>query len=236
MVSKKINKIKIYHDGPTLSEIRGPVNKLISGYTFNPTLFKQIGIKNYLKGCKKILKITTPLDTSLEVIADDEKSMIEQAILLSRLGSNVSVKVPIIFTNGKTTKKVIKNLVNKKIKLNVTAIFSLEQVKEIIPIVKNTKTILSIFMGRVYDTGTDGDILSKKISDYVKKNSKCKLLWASTRMSYDAIRAQNNKFDIITMNTNTIEKIKNFDKPLNKASIETVKNFYIDAKKSKYKL
>jgi len=230
------NKIKIYHDGPSLKEIRRPINKLIKGYTFNPTLFRQIGIKDYLGGCKKIIKLTAPMDTSLEVIADDTKNMINQGILLSKISKNVSVKVPIIFTNGRSTKKVIAELINKKINLNITAIFTLKQIKEIMPIVKNTQTILSIFMGRIYDTGTDGDILSKKISDYVRKNSKCRLLWASTRMSYDVIRAQKSKFDIITMGTDTIKKIKNFNKPLKKASIDTVKNFYIDAKKSKYKI
>tara|TARA_Y100000389_G_scaffold203530_1_gene252204 strand:- start:604 stop:1326 length:723 start_codon:yes stop_codon:yes gene_type:complete len=229
-------KIKIYHDGPTLKEIKNPINKMISGYTFNPTLFRQIGIKNYLYGCKKILKITSPKDTSLEVIADDSKKMIDQGILLSKLSTNVSVKVPIIFTNGKSTKEVIKELVKRKIRLNITAIFSLKQIKEIMPIIKNTDTILSIFMGRIYDTGTNGDILSKKMSKYVKKNSKCKLLWASTRMSYDIIRAQENNFDIITMGTDAIKKIKNFNKTLNKASIDTVVNFYLDAKKSKYKI
>ena len=231
-----VNKIKIYHDGPTLKEIKNPISKLIKGYTFNPTLFRQIGIKNYLDGCKKIIKLTAPMDTSLEVIADDVKNMINQGILLSKISKNVSVKVPIIFTNGKSTKKVIAELINKKIKLNITAIFTLKQIKEIMPIVKNTQTILSVFMGRIYDTGTDGDILSEKISDYVRKNSKCKLLWASTRMSYDVIRAQKSKFDIITMGTDTIKKIKNFNKPLSKASNDTVKNFYIDAKKSKYKI
>ena len=229
-------QIKIYHDGPTLKEIKNPINKIISGYTFNPTLFRQIGIKNYLDGCKKILKLTYPNDTSLEVIADDTKKMIEQGVLISKLSSNVSVKVPIIFTNGRSTKDVIKELIRRKIRLNITAIFSLKQIIEIMPIIKNTDTILSVFMGRIYDTGTNGDILSKKISTYVKKNSKCKLLWASTRMSYDIIRAQENNFDIITMNTDALKKIKNFNKSLNKASKETVINFYLDAKKSKYKI
>jgi len=236
MVKKKKIKIKIYHDGPTSKEIKNPINKMISGYTFNPSLFRKIGIKNYLDGCKKILKITSPKDTSLEVIADDPKTMINQGIILSKLSKNVSVKVPIIFTNGRSTKEVIRELVKRKIKLNITAIFSLKQIKEIMPIIKNTDTILSIFMGRVYDIGNNGDILSKKISKYVKKNSKCKLLWASTRMSYDIIRAQESNFDIITMGTDAIKKIKNFNKSLNKTSIETVVTFYSDAKKSKYKI
>ena len=230
------NKIKIYHDGPTLKQIKNPISKLIKGYTFNPTLFRKLGINDYLGGCKKIARLTNPLDTSLEVIADDPKNMINQGILLSKISKNISVKVPIIFTNGKSTKKVIAELINRNIKLNITAIFSLEQIKEIMPIVKNTKTILSIFMGRIYETGTNGDIISKKISDYVRKNSKCKLLWAATRMSYDVVRAQKNKFHIITMGADSIKKIKNFNKPLKKASIDTVKNFYIDAKKSKYKI
>jgi len=232
----KLKNIKIYHDGPTFKELKRPLDNMISGYTFNPTLFRQIGIKNYLNGCKKILKETYPRDTSLEVIADDPKKMIDQGILLSQLSSHVSVKIPIIFTNGKSTKKVIKELVKRKIRLNITAIFSLKQLNEVMPFIKNTNTILSIFMGRIYDIGANGDVLSKKISKYVKKNSKCKLLWASTRMSYDIVRAQESNFDIITMNTSAIKKIKNFNKTLNRASIDTVTNFYLDAKKSKYKI
>jgi len=230
------NKIKIFHDGPTIKEIKNPISQLIKGYTFNPSLFRKIGIKDYLEGCKKIIKFTNQKDTSLEIIADDERNMIRQGVLLSKLSNNVSVKVPIIFTNGKSTKKVIKEFINQNIKLNITAIFTLKQIKEIMPIIKNTDTILSIFMGRIYDTGVDGDKLSKKISSYVKKKSNCRLLWASTRMSYDLIRAQKNNFDIITMGSDTILKLKNLKKPLEKCSKETVKSFYSDAKKSKYKL
>ena len=232
----KLKKIKIYHDGPTHDEIKKPINRLIRGYTFNPSLFKKIGIKNYIVGCKKILKYTHPKDTSLEVIADNTRDMINQGIQLSKLSKHVSVKVPILFTNGKSTKKVIYELSKRKIKLNITAIFTLKQIKEIMPIIKKTETILSIFMGRIYDSGADGDKIAHQISKYVHKNSKCKLLWASTRMSYDVIRAQNNNFEIITMSTDMIKKIKNFNKSLNQASIDTVKQFYDDAKKSNYKI
>jgi transaldolase len=229
-------KIKIFHDGPTIDEIIKPINNLISGYTFNPTLFKKIGIKNYLEGCKKILKLTFPLNTSLEVIADNERDMIKQALIISSLGPNVSVKIPIVFTNGTSTKKVISYLINKKIKLNITAIFSYEQIVEILPIISKSNCILSIFIGRIYDCGLNADVIANKISNLVKKKTNCILLWASPRLSYDIIKAEQFTFDIITLNSDLIKKIKLFGTSLKKASQNTVKTFYLDAKSSRYKI
>ena len=162
--------------------------------------------------------------------------MIHQAKKLSNLGNNIYVKIPITFTNGKSTKNVIKELIKLNVKLNITAIFTLKQVKKILPIVKNTKTILSIFAGRIYDTGIDANKIMQSICKLVHKNSKCLVLWASPRMIYDLIQANKMNCDIITLPVDLIFKKKNFGKKLESYSLETVKNFYQDSLKSKYKL
>ena len=127
----------------------------IDGYTFNPSLFKKNGAVDYLKYSEEILKLCSDKSVSLEVFADDEKAMINQGETLSKLGNNVFVKIPISYTNGSSTIKVIQNLLNKNIKLNITAIFLLDQIKDIIDVVKDSNTILSIFSGRIFDCGID---------------------------------------------------------------------------------
>ena len=172
----------------------------------------------------------------LNEFGDDEKSMYKQALILSSLSKNIYVKIPITFTNGKTTKNLLKKLVQKKIQLNITAIFTLKQIKTILPVVKNTNSILSIFAGRIYDCGFDAFREMKIINNYIKKNSKCKSLWASCRMPFDIVSAINSKTDIITMGIPMIKKITNFKLSKEKYSKLTVMQFFLDAKKSKYKL
>ena len=140
-------------DGPSIDQIRDLQN--VDGYTFNPSLFKKLGAKDYIKFSETILKETKNLPVSIEVFADDEESCFKQAKIIHNLGTNIYVKIPITFTNGKSTAQLIKNLVNEKIKLNITAIFTFEQIKEIFDIVKDTNTILSIFSGRIYDIRKD---------------------------------------------------------------------------------
>ena len=143
------NNIKLYADGPNIEEINKDFGIKIDGFTFNPSLFKKNGAKDYLDYCKKILIECSPKPVSFEVFADDEKAMISQAEVLNKLGKNVYVKIPISYTNGQSTLNVIQNLVNQNIKLNITAIFLLDQIKEIIKVVKDSEAILSIFAGRI---------------------------------------------------------------------------------------
>jgi transaldolase len=231
----KKNRTIIYADGASLDQIK-KIDPLVKGYTFNPSLFRKLGVKNYLSFSKILSKKIKKKSISLEVFADDEINMIHQAKKLSNLGNNIYVKIPITFTNGKSTKNVIKELIKLNVKLNITAIFTLKQVKKILPIVKNTKTILSIFAGRIYDTGIDANKIMQSICKLVHKNSKCLVLWASPRMIYDLIQANKMNCDIITLPVDLIFKKKNFGKKLESYSLETVKNFYQDSLKSKYKL
>ena len=230
----KNKKIKLFLDGPSLDQIRDLQD--VDGYTFNPSLFKKLGAKDYIKFSKMILKETKNLPVSIEVFADDEESCFNQAKTLNELGKNVFVKIPITFTNGKSTAKLIEKLVNENIKLNITAIFTFEQIREIHDIVKDTGTILSIFSGRIYDIGKDARKIFKEISQYVRSNSKCETLWASCRMPYDIIDATNCEAHIITMGPDMVKKLAKFNKSSEEYSLETVKGFYDDAKSSGFKI
>ena len=175
--------MKIFLDGPDLKQIKSI--KKIDGYTFNPSLFKKLGAKDYLNFTKLILKKTSNKDLSIEVIGDNYSSCYRQALKIAKINENIRVKIPITYSNGTSTKKLLKDLVKKKIKLNITAIFTLNQIKEVLPILKNTSSILSIFSGRLYDIGIDAAEKFMIMSNYVHRNSKCKTLWASCRMAYD---------------------------------------------------
>ena len=229
-------KIKLYVDGPTLDQINENLGITIDGYTFNPNLFKKNGAKDYLDYSKEILQVCKNKPVSLEVFADDEENMIRQGRLLKDLGNNVYVKIPIVYTNGKSTINVIRKLAEEDTKLNITAIFLIDQIKEIIPTIKNTSSILSVFAGRLYDSGIDAKEKMIKINKYVHDNSSCKTLWASTRMPFDYVVAENIETDIITMQIDHIKKLQLIGTNPLDYSIETVKQFYKDAKSSGFNI
>ena len=226
--------MKIFLDGPNLDQIK--LIKKIDGYTFNPSLFKKLGAKDYLKFTKLILKKTSNKDLSIEVIGDNYSTCYAQALKIAKINKNIRVKIPITYSNGQSTKRLLNDLVKKKIKLNITAIFTLKQIKEVLPILKNTTSILSIFSGRLYDIGIDAAEKSKIMSNYVHRNSKCKTLWASCRMAYDIRTAKNSKADIITISPSLFIKSKKFGYSPLKYSKDTVKGFLTDAKKSNFKI
>lgn len=230
------NNIKLYSDGPNLDEINKDFGIQIDGYTFNPSIFKRNGVSDYIGYSKKIFKICSNKPVSLEVFADDESGMIEQGKILNKLSDNVFVKIPITYTNGESTVKVIQNLLDQNIKLNITAIFIIDQIKEIIEVVKDSASILSIFAGRIYDCGIDAKEEMKNMNKLIKDNSKCKSLWASTRMAYDYMVAREVGTDIITMQTSLIEKLKMIGMSPKEYSLKTVKQFYEDAKSSGLKI
>lgn len=229
-------KIDLYVDGLKPEEFDTNFDISIDGYTFNPSIFRKNGAKDYMDYCKKILNKTNNKPVSFEVFADDKDNMISQALVLSTLAKSVYVKIPIIFTDGKSTKEVIQELNKNNVKMNITAIFTLEQIKNILPVIESSENILSIFAGRIYDSGLNAYNLMKEINTYVKGNSKCRTLWASPRMSFDYISAIETQTDIITMQPDQIKKLKKFGKNLNEYSKETVKQFYDDAKSSGYEI
>ncbi len=236
MLLKDINdKIIVFSDGPKIEEIETDLPLKIDGYTFNPSLFRKNNAEDYLSYSKEILQKCGNKPVSLEVISDTAKEMVEQGFKLGSLKDNVYVKIPIVFRNGESTKEVITELISQNIKLNITAIFTLDQVKHIIEEIKNSKTILSVFIGRVFDTGVDGEKHMRVINNFIHENSSCQSLWASTRMSYDIIRAIETESDIITMQVDQIKKLNKFNKNLNEYSKETVSQFFNDANASGYK-
>ena len=209
---------------------------IVKGFTTNPSLMRKAGAKNYTKYSKEILKITNK-PISFEVFSDDIDNMILQGYKISKWGKNVFVKVPISNSKGKFTGKAISTLNKSNIKLNITAVYSSSQTKQILKIInKKTKVIISIFAGRMADTGKDPVpefINSLKIS---KKYKNVKILWASTREPYNYLQSKKLGCHIITVPPNIIEKIENFGKSFQKLTTDTVKGFLIDTKKSKFKL
>ena len=197
---------------------------------------RKAGAQNYEDYCKQILKITNK-PISFEVFADDEKSMIFQGKQISKWGKNIYVKVPYINSKGKFTGKVIKELNKEKIKLNITAVYTFQQTKKILKKVdKKTQVIISIFAGRMADAGKDPIPEIKKSISYAKKYKNVKILWASTREAYNFLQAKELECDLITVPPNIIEKIENFGKSFSELTLNTVKSFLIDSKKSKFKL
>ncbi len=210
--------------------------KIIKGFTTNPSLMRKAGARDYSNYSKKILKTTTK-PVSLEVFADDVKNMILQGNEISKWGKNVFVKVPITNSRGKFMGEVIRELNKKKIKLNITAVYTSYQTSQILKkINKKTKVIISIFAGRMADVGKDPITQIKKSIKLSQKYKNVDILWASTREPYNYQQAKNLGCQIITIPPSIIEKIEKFGKSYNKLTIDTVKGFLNDSKKSNYKL
>ena len=210
--------------------------KIVSGFTTNPSLMRKAGAKNYQKYCKELLKITKK-PISFEVFADDEKNMIIQGKKIKSWGKNVYVKVPIVNSKGKFTGKVIKELNQQKVKLNITAVYTAKQTKKILKIIdKKTKVIISIFVGRMSDAGKNPIPEIKKSLNYAKSYKNVKILWASTREAYNFTNAKQLGCHIITAPPSIIEKIINFGNSFSTLTTSTVKAFLLDSKKSKFKL
>ena len=209
---------------------------IVKGFTTNPSLIRKAGAKNYKIYCKKILKIIKK-PVSFEVFADDEKKMILQGINISKWGKNVYVKVPIKNSKGKFMGKVINQLNNNNIKLNITAVYSAKQTKQILnKINKKTKVIISIFAGRMADVGKDPIPEFKKSITIAKKYKNVEILWASTREPYNFLQAKQLKCHIITVPPSIILKIEKFGKSFQKLTTDTVKGFLADSKKSSFRL
>ena len=210
--------------------------KIVKGFTTNPSLMRKAGASDYTKYSKAILEITNK-PVSFEVFADNIKNMISQGNIISKWGKNVYVKVPVTNSKGKFMGEVINKLNKKKIKLNITAVYSSKQTKKILKkIDKKTKVIISIFAGRMADTGIDPIpqfIESIKIS---KRFKNVEILWASTREPYNYLQAKSLGCQIITVPPSIIEKIEKFGKSFEKLTTDTVKGFLIDSKRSKFKL
>ena len=231
-------KTKIFCDIAELAQIKKfNKKKIVKGFTTNPSLMRKAGAKDYKLYSKKILKICNNKPVSLEVFADDYKEMKIQAMKIKTWGKNVYVKVPVTNSKGKFMKRIIKELNNENVKLNITAVYTAKQTEKILKIInKKTKVIISIFAGRAGDTGKDPLPEFIKSIKFAKKFKNVQILWASVREPYNYLQAKQLGCHIITVPPETIEKIEAFGKTFNQLTKETVRTFLVDSSKSKFKI
>ena len=231
-------KTKIFCDIADYKTIKLFNNKsLVDGFTTNPSLMRLAGAKNYKQYSLKILKVCKKKPISFEVFADDFKDMLKQAYEINSWGKNIYVKIPVVNSKGSFTGPVIKELSDKGVRLNITAVYTFEQTKRIYKkLNKKTKSIISIFAGRMADKGKDPLPIFKKSISLTKKNKNIEILWASTREAYNYTQAKQLNCQIITMPPKLINQIKSFGKSSKSMTLDTVKRFLSDSKKSKFKI
>ena len=229
---------KIFCDIADISSIKKFNNKsIVKGFTTNPSLMRKAGAKDYKSYSKQILKVCRNKPISFEVFADDQHSMIAQGRKINTWGKNVYVKVPVVNSKNKFSGNVIKELNSKNIKLNITAVYTASQTAKILKVInKNTKVIISIFAGRAGDTGKDPIPEFIKSIKLAKNYKNVEILWASVREPYNYLQAKQLGCHIITIPPAVIEKIEKFGKSFNQLTIETVKAFLVDSKKSNFKI
>ena len=230
--------IKIFADGADLKVIeRLKEHPFVKGFTTNPSLMRKAGVTDYRNFANQALKMIPELPLSLEVLSDNLIEMENQARVISSWGNNVFVKIPVMTTKKIFTGPIIKSLSKDGIKINVTAIMTTEQIKEILKTLHyDTPTILSVFAGRIADTGRDPMPLIKKCLTFLKQHKNVELLWASPRELLNIIQAQTLGCDIITVGEDLLNKMDLIGKDLNEFSRETVEMFYKDAMSSKFKI
>ena len=210
---------------------------IVDGFTTNPSLMRLAGAKNYKDYSLKILSVCKKKPISFEVFADNPREMLKQAYKINSWGKNVYVKIPVINSKGIFMGSVIKELSDKGIKLNITAVYTFEQTKMIYNnLNKKTKSIISIFAGRMADKGKDPLPIFKKSISLTKKNKNIEILWASTREAYNYIQAKQLNCNIITMPPKVINQILGFGKSYKSMTIDTVKGFLKDSKKSRFRI
>ena len=212
-------------------------DKIVKGFTTNPSLMRIAGAKNYKSYSLKLLKHSNKKPVSLEVFSDNIDEMYKQAKIINSWAKNVYVKIPVVNTKGVFTGKTIEKLSNEKIILNITAVYTFDLVKEITKKLNNkTKAIISIFAGRMGDQLKNPIPIFKKSLAFTQNYKNIEILWASTRETYNYLEANNLGCQIITLPPKIIDQIKKSNKSFNELTIDTVKGFYKDAKKSKFKV
>ena len=231
-------KTKIFCDSANFQIIKKfNNNSLVSGFTTNPSLMRLSGAKNYKNYSLKLLKVCKKKPISLEVFGDSFEEMLTQAVIINSWGKNVYVKIPVVNSRGLFSGKVIRRLSEKGVKLNITAVYTVNQVKKILKSInKNSKTIISIFSGRMGDVGKDPVPIIKKSVTLTKKLKNVAILWASTREAYNYLQSKNCGCSIITMPPSIIQKISKFGKSYQELTLDTVKKFLKDSKDSNFKI
>lgn len=231
--------VKIYADGADVNEIiKMAEDSFVDGFTTNPTLMSRLGITDYLGFAKEVLSSVKEKSISFEVFSDDLDEMYKQALILRDLGDNVWVKIPVTNTKSEPTYDLIHKLSHDGVKVNATAIFTHEHIEKVFNALNpDINSIISIFAGRIANVGLDPEPTMKFASELTKEHPLIETLWASTREIFNIVEAARTNTDIITVPFSIINAYhKDFGKDLDEFSLETVKMFYNDAKKSGFTL
>jgi transaldolase len=238
MTSVSELKIKLFADGADKKGILEMYsNPAIQGFTTNPTLMRKAGITDYQAFALDILHTIKDRSISFEVFADDFNEMETQAHQIASWGKNVMVKIPVTNTKGKFSGPLIKKLSSAGIPLNVTAILTLKQVQDVANCLsENTPAIVSVFAGRIADTGIDPLPLMQAALEILKNLPKAELLWASPRELLNVIQANDVGCHIITATNDVLNKLSLVGKDLEEYSLDTVKMFYRDALAAGYQI
>jgi transaldolase len=229
-------KVKIFADGADLGHIRTLAQDAsISGFTTNPTLMKQAGIEDYEKFAREAIEIVSPRPLSLEVFSDEFDEMKNQALKIAGWGSNVYVKIPITNTKGESSLPLVADLTAAGVKVNVTAVFTIEQIDETAKALKGTPgSNISVFAGRIADAGVDPIPYMKHAVHKANEIGNCEVIWASPREVLNVVQADEVGCHIITVTPDILKKRVNIGKDLNVYSLETVQMFFNDASAAGY--
>ena len=231
-------KVKIFADGANKKDMLEMNSKsFIKGLTTNPTLMKKEGITDYRKFCKDILTSIKEKPISFEVFSDDFKEMERQALEIASWGDNVYVKIPIINTKQETCYETVEKLSKQNVKLNITAIMTLSQIKQVVSAIEpNVPSYVSVFAGRIADTGIDPVPLMAEAVELLKLAPSSELIWASPRELLNIFQADKIGCQVITVTNSILKKLTLIDYDLNSYSLDTVKMFYSDALDAGFKL
>lgn len=231
-------KVKIFADGADKAGMLEMYNKpFIKGLTTNPTLMNKAGISDYSAFAKDILSIIKDKSLSFEVFSDDFDEMERQALEIASWGDNVYVKIPITNTKQESSCPLIKRLVAKNVKLNVTAMMTLDQVRDVLAVLNpDVPSYISIFAGRIADTGYDPVPLMREAVNLIKINPKAELIWASPRELLNIFQADEIGCHIITVTNDILKKLSLVGYDLDQYSLDTVKMFYKDAQSAGFKI
>jgi transaldolase len=231
-------KIKLFADGADKGQIRqAQANPLIKGFTTNPTLMRAAGVNDYEKFAREILEVVTDRPISFEVFADEFEEMERQAHKIASWADNVYVKIPVTNTRCSPSKDLIQRLAHSGVKVNVTAILTLQQVRDSVAVLSGgAPSVVSVFAGRIADTGLDPVPIMEEAVEVVSPHRSIELLWASPRELLNIFQANDIGCHIITATDSVLSKLKVVGKDLGEYSLETVKMFYNDAAHSGYKL
>ncbi len=230
--------IHIYADGADIDRLRTlTTHAQIAGFTTNPTLLRRAGVTDYETFSRDLIELVDGRPVSLEVLADETDEIIRQACCLASWGPNVFVKVPITTTDGSSLVPAIKQLAGDGVQLNVTAMLTIDQVREVVPaLADGPPAFVSVFAGRIADTGRDPLPLMTEAVALVAPHHDLRLIWASPREVLNIFQADSIGCDVITLTDDLITKFSFIGKDLDQLSLETVRMFVKDAALSGYKL